>query len=206
MKSLRIALPLAALVALALPASSFGAGLLQSSASPGSASGSPADLTGLLTLGQSSSTSDSSGTNVLSVAGTDLLSKNDDGTNSGALAPVGDVVDSLNGALCPDGPVDEDGVCIVALYSNASSTETSDDTGTQDTHNSSYTTLGVTAGDQGVYVLGSAASSTEQVPTGGEGECTDLAGSYILTTKDSVPGVPDDALSENSTSLGQPCP
>jgi len=160
MKRFRTVALMAGLAALALPASSFGAGLPQSSAEPGAASGSPIDLGQLLTLGKSNSSKDSSKTNVLTLAGLDLLTKNGNvsgqATNSGLLAPVGDIVDALNGALCPAGPVDETGLCLSVLHSNASGDVESDDLGTRKRNNSSFATLVLTLGDQGIYVLGSA--------------------------------------------------
>ena len=209
MKRFRSIAILTGIAALALPASSLGAGLLQASTSPGSASGSPLDLPGLLTLGKSSTSSSSSNGNVASAAGLDLLTKSGNvggpASNGGTLAPVGDLVDQVNTGLCPGGPVQEDGLCVVALYSGGSGTSSSNSLGTQETRNNSYTTAAITLGDQGVYLLGSAASSTKQTPTGGSSTCTDLAGSYILTTKGPIPGIPNNALSKNSTSLGQPC-
>lgn len=209
MKRFRTVALMAGLAALALPASSFGAGLPQSSAEPGAASGSPIDLGQLLTLGKSNSSKDSSKTNVLTLAGLDLLTKNGNvsgqATNSGLLAPVGDIVDALNGALCPAGPVDETGLCLSVLHSNASGDVESDDLGTRKRNNSSFATLVLTLGDQGIYVLGSAAASAELTPDGQPSNCTDLGGGYVLTFKGPLPAIPPDGLSRNSTSVGQAC-
>jgi hypothetical protein len=76
------------------------------SASPGHASASVVDIPGVITVGKSETSKTSSKVTILNVGGTDVLTKEGNetgGTNGGAAAPAGDLIDQINAATCPGG-------------------------------------------------------------------------------------------------------
>jgi hypothetical protein len=184
------------------------AGLLDSTSSAGKTSASPLNLAPLLTLNKADSSSTDSHVTVLNVGGVDLLAKSTapDGTtqNTGALAPVGGVVDSLNQGLCPAGPA-ATGNCIVVLYNGKTDVDRSDALGSDNTHNSSAATLGINLGDTGLFLLGSQTASEQKTPTGGTSTCNNTSRSYILVTKSQLLPTNVNGLDKTSTSLNQAC-
>jgi hypothetical protein len=168
-KAIKFGAAVAALVGvLAIPAAAS-AQLFDASSGITGASAAPVDLSGVATLGKSNTSQGSSNVQVLNVAGTNLLSKSG-GANHGALAPVGNVVDSLNKGDCKKGP-DNPGFCLVVLYSN----QTDSGNPTANSNSASYTTAGVHLGQEKLFVLGSQAGSAS-----GGGNCFSFGRSYLL--------------------------
>jgi hypothetical protein len=192
--------------ALCAPAAASAAGgLADATATPGTASGAAIDLPGVLTLNKSTATSNGSNVQQVTLLGVNVLGKQA-GQNTGALAPVGGVVDTLNGALCKSGP-SATAPCLVVLYSNQTDkTQTIPGIGTQQNHAASATTLALSGGGVGLSVLGSQAASNQQTPTGGTSTCTNLSRGYILVA--TAPGLPNDGvkgLDNTAAVLNQPC-
>jgi hypothetical protein len=163
-----------------------GGGIDTASSTPGSASASPLQLNGILVLNKSDTTSSGSNITVLQVAGLDLLSKNGQGVNQGALAVAGGLLDTLNKALCKNGQA-ADGFCIGLLFSNT--------TATGKTDNASGSTLAVTLGKTHIRLLGSEASTTHT-----SSGCVSTSLGYIANFQNVV-ALPGSAL-ENGTIAG----
>jgi len=81
-------------------------GIGNASATPGNANAAVVNFPGLLTVGKSETSKTGSKVTVLNVGGQDVLTREGNatgGTNGGAAAPVGDLLDQINAATCPGG-------------------------------------------------------------------------------------------------------
>lgn len=160
---------------------------------PGSASASVVDLPGLVTIGKSESSKTGSRVTVLSVGGQELLAREGNATGgsySGPLAPLGDGIDQVNGALCPAGPASvapSDTGCIVLLYSTAT---TNQGTATNKTNSSSFRALSITTPDGAESLTVGSTSATTNVRRVFTSEfCTDVATSFLLSGRGTLAAV-----------------
>jgi hypothetical protein len=186
LKFARICALTAALAGMAVFASTSlaaGGGIATASSSPTGASGAVLDLAGLLTLGKSN-TSTTSGPSVqtLTLLNTNLLGKDAANHDTGALAAVGALVQSLDTALCKHGTTGNS-FCLAVLSSSDSSKTTASGTASS----ASYQTLALSLASLHVRLLGSSASSVK-TSVAGVPVCQNGAVGYVLSTDPVVPG------------------
>lgn len=198
MKSVRIGV-LAAVVAgivMVVPSSSLaaGGGIATATSSGSGASGSVIDLGSVLTLGQSNtSTTGGPSVQTLTLLNLKLLGKDAANHDTGDLAAVGALVQSLDTALCRKGTTGKN-FCLALLSSSDSSSGGAS--------SASYQTLALSLGSLHVRLLGSAASSTATT-VGGVPVCQNGAVGYVLSTDPVVPGT--SALNIQNESVTNHC-
>jgi hypothetical protein len=152
---------------------------------PGSANASVVEIPGLVTIGKSESNKTGSRVTVLSVAGQDLLVREgtpDGGTYTGPFAPIGDAVDEVNTALCPQGPnstAPSDTGCVVLLYSDARTNQPAP--GFSRTNSAQFRAVSITLPDGSTSLfVGATSASTTVTPFFPSSLCTDVATSFLI--------------------------
>jgi hypothetical protein len=175
-------------------AASAGPLLSNSQASPGSASGSFAEVPGVIAINKSETTKTSSKATVLNVGGQDLLAY-ENGQYTGLLAPAGTLVRQVNDSTCPGAGNDPNGSCFVVLWANT--------TDSSNNHNASAVLLAWNGPGNGINIGGS--NSATQVS--GSSDCTDVSNGYVIVSKKQYDnGTGMNALTfTRAASLGQPC-
>ena len=154
-------------------------GVAQADSRPGNSAATAVELGGL-TVGKASTDKNGAHVTTLRLGTMELLGRNTDGTNSGSLAQVGDVIDDLNAALCPSG-VSGTGGCVAVLYTNASTGLNS--TGSTRTSTAQFKAVKVRlqGSPDGIEVLPVGALTSARRFSATSTRCTDAASAFIAT-------------------------
>jgi hypothetical protein len=159
-------------------------GVAQATSAPGNSAATAVELGGL-TVGKVSTDKNGSHATTLRLGTMELIGKNGNATggeNTGSLAQVGDVIDQLNDALCPNGVgATAQGGCIAVLYTDANTSLNSTGSTRTSTANFKAVKVRLQGNPNGIEVLPTSAATIARRFSATSTRCTDFAAALPLS-------------------------